>query len=101
METLEYLDDPDSIPGMRVVPRTVDAEGNPYLQDEADLAVPLPKPGDRIVLVDMPNDPLPIEPGTEGTVRGVNENVGQIDVEWDNGRGLFLLIGVDEYRVLS
>lgn len=61
----------------------------------------VPKPGDRIRLVAMPDDPAPIEPGTEGTVRRVNETTRQIDVAWDNGRGLFLVIDVDEWEVID
>jgi hypothetical protein len=42
----------------------------------------------------MPDDPCPIEVGTEGTVVGIGAKLQgrtQIDVEWDNGRTLFLL----------
>jgi hypothetical protein len=42
----------------------------------------------------MPNDPCPIEVGTEGTVVDIGARLQgrtQIDVRWDNGRTLFLL----------
>lgn len=60
--------------------------------------------GDRIRLVSMPNDPCPIEPGTTGTVRGVNDlrsltGRWQIDVDWDTDRSLFLVPG-DLYEVI-
>lgn len=55
------------------------------------------KPGDRIRLLEMSNDPAPIEAGAEGTVAFVTDlsNMGkgdmhQIGVRWDNGRGLSL-----------
>jgi hypothetical protein len=36
-ETLDW----ENVPGIIVVPRTVDSNGVPYTQDEADLAVPI------------------------------------------------------------
>ena len=62
----------------------------------------IPKPGDRIRLIAMPDDPNPIPPGTKGTVVGV-EQIGsgrekwfQVDVDWDNGRTLMLSVPPDE-----
>jgi len=56
------------------------------------------QPGDRVRITGvMPNDPNPIPIGTEGTVREVHEDVGQIHVDWDpdpvtrRSRGLILL----------
>jgi hypothetical protein len=51
-----------------------------------------PKPGDRIRLVAMPNDPHPVAPGTLGTVQDVlrvkagGDEFTQIEVAWDDGR---------------
>lgn len=54
-------------------------------------------PGTRIVLSGM-NDPYaPVEPGTWGSVRYVDD-AGQI---WDNGRSLSLIPGVDSFRKLN
>ncbi|MGE0342586.1 MAG: DUF4314 domain-containing protein [Porticoccaceae bacterium] len=49
----------------------------------------------------MPNDPDPIEVGTEGTVTqdGPNE-FGQIDVKWDSGRTLMLLAN-DPFEIIG
>jgi len=55
-------------------------------------------PGDRIVMVLMENDPHPIPPGTEGTVKNINktgENQYQVKVDWDNGSGLMILLPED------
>ena len=47
----------------------------------------------RIKLLSMPNDPNPIHPGTTGTV--VWPDRMGITVNWDNGRTLSVIPGVD------
>ncbi len=64
--------------------------------------MPRIQPGDRIVLLYMPHDPVPV--GAEGTVEEVND-VGfgaftQVEVSWDNGRTLMLSMPPDEVRVV-
>jgi hypothetical protein len=61
----------------------------------------IPSVGDRIRLIEMPNDPCPIEPGTLGTVTFVNETVHQIGVKWDVKRSLILVIGVDKFEIVT
>ena len=57
-------------------------------------------PGTRVMLNNM-NDPYsPVEHGTRGTVRYVDD-AGQIGVAWDNGRSLSLIPGVDSFRKLT
>lgn len=64
------------------------------------LREPLPVPaGTRIRLLDMPNDPAPIGFGTTGTV--TDGNGAQMWVDWDNGRNLALLVGLDKYEVIK
>lgn len=55
----------------------------------------LPAAGDRVRMIGVMEDPDPLPVGAEGTVRGVSPAppFAQIDVEWDNGRTLFLLPG--------
>ena len=62
-------------------------------------------PGDRIRLIKMSNDPDPIEPNTTGTVKKVGTvymfGEDHLDVQWDNGRSLSLLVGTDEFEVIE
>ena len=54
-------------------------------------------PGTRIKLEHM-DDPYPVEPGTGGTVRFVDD-AGSVGVEWDNGRTLSLMPGEDTFSI--
>ena len=53
----------------------------------------------RICLIYMKDDRF-IAPGTEGTVRIVDD-MGTIHVDWDNGRRLGLIPGEDSFEVLE
>jgi hypothetical protein len=65
------------------------------------------KPGDRIELIRMPDDPHPVATGTRGTVTNVNlvklgrEEFTQVGVDWDDGRSLMLVSPPDEFRILA
>ena len=67
----------------------------------------LPKTGDRIRLLAMPDDPDPIPTGEFGTVIGVARNGDgknawhQVEVEWDNGRNLMLTLPPDRIEILQ
>lgn len=70
----------------------------------------LPTIGQRIELVDMPDDPDPVPAGTQGTIDHVSgphklpgDRVAwhQVGVKWDNGRTLALLTTKDRWRVLG
>ena len=57
-------------------------------------------PGTRVMLNNM-NDPYsPVESGTRGPVRYVDD-AGTLAVAWDNGRSLSLIPGVDSFRKLT
>ena len=56
--------------------------------------------GTRIVLDYMGEDPHPIEPGTRGTVRHVDD-IGTVHVDFDNGRRLGLVSGEDSFHKLK
>lgn len=50
----------------------------------------------------MPDDPDPLPVGSEGTINYVGRFPGegqQIGVDWDNGRTLMLIVGVDDFEV--
>ena len=56
------------------------------------------RPGMRIRLINM--DDLQAPPaGTEGTVVGVDD-IGNVLMRWDNGSGLNLIPGEDEFEIL-
>jgi len=55
--------------------------------------------GKRVELISMNDDPNPIESGTQGTIYHVGGGV--INVKWDNGRSLGLIVGEDEYKILN
>ena len=56
--------------------------------------------GKRVKLIEpMEDDPQPILVGREGVVYNVGFDV--INVKWDNGRTLGLIIGKDIFEVLN
>lgn len=56
--------------------------------------------GTRIVLNSMRDDPRPIEGGTRGTVKFVDD-IGTVHCEFDNGRNLGLIEKEDDFRALT
>ena len=56
------------------------------------------KTGDRVKLISMDNDPNPVENGTEGTIFYIGGGV--VEVEWDNGRILGLVVGQDIFTII-
>jgi hypothetical protein len=66
----------------------------------------IPKAGDRIRLIAMPDDPDPIPTGEVGTVISVasfghgRHAWHQVDVEWGNGRNLMLTLPPDRIVIL-
>jgi hypothetical protein len=73
---------------------------------EAVTTPPKLKRGDRIVLLEMPNDPDPILIGEAGTVTHVSQHGAghgawqQVEVLWDRGRQLMLTVPPDKVRIL-
>jgi len=57
-------------------------------------------PGTRIQLHHMGDDPRPIEPGTCGTVRVVDD-MGTVHCDFDNGRRLGLIPGEDSFSIIN
>lgn len=56
--------------------------------------------GTRIMLLSMGNDPNPVESGTRGTVRVVDD-IGTLHCNFDNGRSLGVVPGEDSFRMLT
>ena len=56
--------------------------------------------GKRVKLIEpMNNDHLPIEVGSEGVVYNVGYDV--VNVRWDSGRNLGLIIGEDIFEIIN
>ena len=55
--------------------------------------------GKRIMLINMPDDPQPIEPGTIGKCMKI-DGAGNLIMIWENMRCLSIIPGVDEYEIL-
>jgi len=53
----------------------------------------------RVMCVEMKDD-KPVESGTQGTITGVDD-IGTIQVKWDNGRTLGLIPNEDEYIIIK
>ena len=57
------------------------------------------KAGDRVILEQMDDDPNPVPIGTEGTI--VHIGGGVVNVDWDNGRTIGLVVGFDKFSVIE
>jgi len=55
--------------------------------------------GKRIRLIQMFEDPLPVEPGQYGTIYHSGADI--INVKWDNGRNLGVVVGVDLFEIIE
>lgn len=55
--------------------------------------------GKRIRINHM-EDMLPVPDGTEGIITGVDD-IGQIQVKWDNGSTLSVIDEIDDYEILN
>ena len=55
--------------------------------------------GRRIRMNHM-DDMLPVPDGTEGTITGIDD-IGQIQVQWDNGSTLSVIEEIDDYEILK
>lgn len=57
-------------------------------------------PGTRILLLQMGDDPRPVEDNTRGTVKAVDD-IGTLHCDFDNGRHLGIVPGEDSFRRLT
>ncbi len=54
----------------------------------------------RRIRINHMEDMLPVPDGTEGTITGVDD-LGQIQVKWDNGSTLSIIDEIDDYEILK
>ena len=57
------------------------------------------KVGDRIKLISMDDD-FAVPSGTYGTIDYIDDD-GQIHMNWENGRTIPLIYGVDKFEVIN
>ena len=58
--------------------------------------------GDRVALVHTSDPYTLLTPGTAGTVTGYDERLGQLDMAWDDGSSLSMLLrDGDQVRLLA
>ena len=81
---------------------------NPHPNESYDEVIKLVsqlRPGSRIELLAMPNDPDPIPPGTLGTVAHIIPDSirkdCQIHVKWDNGRHFTMIVPPDKFKLTT
>ena len=55
--------------------------------------------GKRIRLIEMFDDPFPIDPGSEGTIMSIGYDC--LTVKWDSGRTLGVIDGVDKFEIIN
>lgn len=58
-----------------------------------------PHTGDRVRMTGLMDDPTPLPIGAQGTIKTTRLDVGQIDVQWDDGSHLILLTE-DPFEIL-
>jgi hypothetical protein len=54
----------------------------------------------RRIRINHMDDMLPVPDGTEGTITGIDD-IGQIQVQWDNGSTLSVIEEIDDYEILN
>lgn len=68
----------------------------PQYNHEWDIA----QEGDHIRLIEMPNDPCPVEPGTTGIITDIHASMAQIQVMWQAARSLNLAPS-DRFKIIQ
>ena len=51
------------------------------------------------IRINYMEDIQPVPEGTEGTITGIDD-IGQIQVKWDNGSTLSVIDEIDDYEIL-
>lgn len=60
---------------------------------------PHPYVGKRIRCIEMVDETYPVPPDTEGTIYNVGLDV--INVQWDNGRNIGIIVDMDRYEIID
>jgi len=56
--------------------------------------------GDRVEMIQMKDEHSPIEPGSKGTVVHI-DGIGQLHIDWDNGRTLAIIPEEDSFKIIN
>ena len=52
------------------------------------------------IRINYMDDPMPVPEGTEGTISGIDD-MGHIQVKWDNGSTLSVIEEIDDFDILD
>lgn len=71
-----------------------------HTQREIEMIKQKYKIGTKVQLVKMYDYLNPVPIGTKGTITNI-DSIGTLDILWENGRTLGLIVGLDEFKIIE